>query len=318
MADKLRFSLPALLSMHRFGDLYAAAVEGIQSEKVNFEVIRTARDCIGPHWYGMRVRIASKKSGQTNYLHTGLIFLPDTRVGLMVEIDRQNNGHNYALLWNGLQDTPAFEVNRDEAPYLKLFMPDDSFREMNDCPAEKQRDMLAAYMRACAESIMEVSDAAGFRLDYDDLLDAVRLGRAFREVISFGGSEAYTVEINEKDPDNFGQYAMGYRFWLSDRKKTVRMYAYFGAIYSYKKRPAGIFGEIDWFSNQSCFDHAKAHFRPREAFEYSNKEEKFIKLFMPEARVTAFNEAEPEAQRAILKEFFHQCCCALVEAATAQ
>ena len=57
MAEKLHFSLPALLSMHRFGDLYAAAVAGIQSDLADFEVIRTARDCIGPHWYGMRVRI---------------------------------------------------------------------------------------------------------------------------------------------------------------------------------------------------------------------------------------------------------------------
>ena len=315
MAEKLRFSLPAMQSMHRFGDIYAAAVEGIKSESVIFEVIRTARDCIGPHWYGMRVRITSRRTGQTNFLHTGLIFLPETRVGLMVEVDRQNNGHNYELLWNGLTDCPLFEVNRDEKPYLKLFMPDEQFRSMNGRPAEEQKDILAGYMKACAESIMEVSDAEGFSLDYQDLLDAVHLGRAFREVTAGGSCGEYSVEICEKDPDNFGQYAMGYRFWLTNAAGTVRMYAYFGAIYSYKKRPAGIFGEIDWFSNQHCFDGVKANFRARPAFEYSDREEKFIKLFMPQSQLEAFNEAEPEEQRAILGEFFHQCCGALAEAA---
>ena len=314
MAEKLQFSLPALLSMHRFGDIYAAAVAGIQSDKVDFEVIRSARDCIGPHWYGMRVRITSKASGQTNYLHTGLIFLPETRVGLMVEVDRQNNAHNYALLWNGLSDTPLFEVNRDEEPYLKLFMPDDTFRAMNEKSAPEQQEMLAAYMKACTESIMAVSDAEGFQLNYQDLLNAVYLGRAFRDVIAGGSTEDYTVEINEKDPDNFGQYAMGYRFWLTNKQKTVRMYAYFGAIYSYKKRPAGIFGEIDWFSNQGCFDGVKAHFVPRNTFAYSNKEEKFIKLFMPQVQVEAFNAAGAEEQRNMLRAFFHECCAALTEA----
>ena len=92
------------------------------------------------------------------------------------------------------------------------------------------------------------------------------------------------------------------------------MYAYFGAIYSYKKRPTGIFAEIDWFSNQQIFDKVKANFVPCDAFEYSSAEEKFIKLFMPQAQTEKLNALDYDAQIEMLEEFFSTCCRALAAA----
>ena len=143
------------------------------------------------------------------------------------------------------------------------------------------------------------------------MLDAYGFANAFREVINTAKDESYTTEINEKDPDNFGQYASGFRYWLHNASGSAKMYAYFGSIYSYKKNPAGLFAEIDWFSNQDVFDKVKANFKANPAFEYSEKEEKFIKLFMPQATVEALNVADYEKQMEILKEFFIVCNKAL-------
>lgn len=313
----LCFHLPALLSMHRFGDAYAEAIASLESEKVSFEVLRQARDSIGPHWYGMRVRVTTKRNGLSFYLHTGLIFLPETKIGLMVEVDQKNNLANYDILVQQLTDKPEFTVNRAEPEYLKLFMPDETFAAMNKADAKTQKELLAAYMRSCAEAICDVAEGQSFCLCEADLLHAVDLGRAFRRVITQDPGKGCTVQINEKDPDNFGQYAMGYRYYLTNGSGTVTMYAYFGAIYSYKKRPAGIFAEIDWFSNQSCFDKVHANFKADPAFEYSNTEEKFIKLFMPEAEVAKLNAAPYEEQIEILKKFFTACNRALTEASEA-
>lgn len=311
MSEKLRFDLPALLSLHRFGDIYERAIAGIESDRAAFEVLRQAPDSIGPHWYGMRVRVTSLTNGESYYLHTGLIFLPQTKIGLMVEVDRKNNLHSYADLVARLEDGPLFTVNRAEEEYLKLFMPDGAFARMNRLGAAEQQKMLADYMKACAEAIVGVSDGLGFSLTEGDLLDAYGLARAFRKVIEDARCPDFQAEINDKDPDNFGQYAMGYRYYLSNRSGSARMYAYFGAIYSYKKRPAGLFAEIDWFSNQDCFDHVKAHFVPNDHFVYSDREEKFIKLFMPEPAVERFNAAGAEEQLALLEEFFVECSRAL-------
>lgn len=312
--DKLCFDLPALLSMHRFGDAYEQAITEMNSELVSCEVLRQAPDAVGQHWYGMRVRMTTRKCGLSFYLHTGLIFLPETKIGLMVEVDQKNNLANYECLVRQLESCGLFTVNRAEPEYLKLFMPDDTFAAMNAAPAAEQKAMLKAYFTACAEEICRVAEGQAFRLNEQDLLHAVYLGRAFREVVVTSAEPDFTVQINEKDPDNFGQYAMGYRYHLINKNGTADMYAYFGAIYSYKKRPAGIFTEIDWFSNQSCFDHVKANFQADPAFEYSSKEEKFIKLFMPQAQTERFNNAPYDEQLAILKEFFTTCSRALAAA----
>lgn len=312
--NNLRFDLPALLSLHRFGDIYAQAIREIESETVTFEVLREAKDAIGPHWYGMRCRATSRVSGISFYFHTGLIFLPSTQIGLMVEVDQKNNQAVYGQLVSQLRDTPEFMVNRDEAEYLKLFMPADTYETMNQADAGAQKKMLGRYMRACGEAAAAVIDGAGFRINREDMLHAYDLGRAFRRVITQTKTVAFTAEINEKDPDNFGQYASGYRYWLTNASGTAKMYAYFGAIYSYKKRPAGIFAEIDWFSNQAVFDRVKANFRPCPQFEYSDKEEKFIKLFMPQETVDALNSESYEKQIEILKEFYTVCSRALAEA----
>lgn len=152
-----------------------------------------------------------------------------------------------------------------------------------------------------------VDGVEGFRITQADMLDAYGFAKAFRRVITESQDPAFTTEINEKDPDNFGQYASGYRYWLHNASGSAKMYAYFGSIYSYKKRPAGIFAEIDWFSNQDVFDKVKANFKANPAYEYSEKEEKFIKLFMPQATVEKLNGAEYEQQIEILKEFFTVC-----------
>lgn len=319
MAEQdLRFDLPALLSLHRFGDIYARAIRDIRSSRVEFEVLRDARDSIGPHWYGMRCRAVSKVSGISFYLHTGLIFLPSTQIGLMVEVDEKNNQSVYGQVVERLRDGEDFTVNREEREYLKLFMPRHTFEAMNRAGVQRQEQLLGRYMKACGEALAAVVDGSCFRLCQEDLLHAYGLGRAFRRVITETVSPDFTVEINEQDPDNFGQYASGYRCWLTNASGSAKLYSYFGAIYSYKKRPAGIFAEIDWFSNQEMFDAVKARFQGRDAFVYSGSDEKFIKLFMPQAAIEELNAAGYDRQIELLKEFFASCCGALSQASEEQ
>ena len=120
--NNLKFDLPTMLDLHRFGDIYAAGIRGIRSETAAFELIREAKDSIGPHWYGMRCRVTSKKTGVNFYLHTGLIFLPATQIGLMVEVDERNNLAVYDTVVAKLPEGRLYTINRAEKEYFKLFM----------------------------------------------------------------------------------------------------------------------------------------------------------------------------------------------------
>ena len=97
-------------------------------------------------------------------------------------------------------------------------------------------------------------------MNIQNLKDSLGLVKAFEKILLEAESEICDAAINVQDKDNFGQYAQGFRYTLTNQKQ-MSLYAYFGAIYSYKKQPAGIFAEIDRFSNQKEFDRVFNHFK---------------------------------------------------------
>ncbi|MEG1012389.1 MAG: hypothetical protein RSD27_08920 [Ruthenibacterium sp.] len=313
--DKMQINVNALRSLHRFGDIYEEAIAGVCSDTVEMTADRTSQDCIGRHWYGMRCRMLCKKTGQQFYLHTGFIFLPETRTGLMVEVDERNNRIPYTQVWNNIQQGVLYEVNRDEPVYLKLFMPDVTFEAMQGMGHKAQIEILRSYITACGEAIAAAAYTEGFSLGYAQLADTLSLACAFKTALEAENSTEYSVKVNVEDADNFGQYASGYRYWLQDKKGTNRLYAYFGAIYSYKKEPSGVFAEIDWLNNQSVFEKAFQNIESRDTFVLSKKEPKFIKLFMSDACVEKLNAADSAAQGKIMQDFLTQCNTAMILAA---
>lgn len=316
MKDSLSADIRTLQDMHRFGDLFVRAIDSVQSELLSLEPVRTAVDCIGRHWYGTRVKMVSKADGQQFYLHAGLIFLPETRIGLMIEVDKKNNLNTYQILWDELADGTTYQLNRDEAEYLKLFMADGLFSELSGKTAGEQVEALARYLKEGCEAIVRCEDRRGFTLSYQDLVDCYQLSLAFEEALVSCKNPAYRVRINRSDKDNFGQYASGYRYWLETPDGSTSLYAYFGAIYSYKKRPCGIFSEIDRFSNQTLFDCAKRHMEDDGAYDYSRSEPDFIKLFLSKKWEERFRLADRAEQRQLLTAFVDKCNENMIIAAT--
>lgn len=312
--EKLNVDIEALQSLHRFGDALENAIQRIQSETLMFEGIRDARDCIGKHWYGMRCRVTEKNSGIPLYLHIGLIYYPTTRYGLMVELDEQNNPWLYDTVLKHIKKRNTFEINRDEAKYFKLFMPDRKFEEMCDADSKKQIEILGDFVKSAGEAMMEAAVVKGFSINYKQMADARNLCDAFDRVLREARGSKSEVAVNYEDKDNFGQYASGFRYYLSNYEKQVSMYAYFGMIYSYKKQPSGIFAEIDKFSNESIFDQVEEQMTEGKSYWLSKKEPGFIKLFMTETVTQQLNEADYDMQIEILKAFLEECNDNLISA----
>lgn len=315
--EQLRLDIAALQSMQRFGDELETAVRGIKSELGEFEVLRDAPDCIGRHWYGMRCRVSGKDTKVSLYLHIGLIYYPTTRCGLMVELDEQNNAGVYRAVLDHIKKRESFEINRAEDEYFKLFMPDEKFQEMSSEGQSAQVAGLKGFVQDCAEAMLEAASCRGFSISCSQLADALKLCNAFDKALNEVKSEESSVLVNYKDRDNFGQYASGFRYYLSDCEKKVSLYAYFGVIYSYKKQPSGIFAEVDWFSNQEEFDRIFEHIEACKSeackseacreYTLSLTEPRFVKLFMTEQMTEQFQRSEYDGQIEILKTFLKAC-----------
>lgn len=311
--ERLHVDIKALESMHRFGDVLADAIESIQSKTAAFEVIRDAKDCIGRHWYGLRCRVTCKRSGIGFYLHIGLIYFPTTRPGLMIELDEQNNRHSYGSVLENIKEHPEFEINRAEPEYFKLFMPDAVFADMSGRARGEQAVILSRFVQSGAEAIVEAAYEKGFVLDYKNMADSLNLVNAFDKALKETRSDVCSVEVNYADKDNFGQYAEGFRYDLTNQQ-GLSLYAYFGAIYSYKKQPSGIFAEIDKFSNQKEFDRVYQNIESSDVYELGTGEAGFVKLFMKEQLIEVFNQADYEEQIELLKKFLNTCNEAMVNA----
>jgi len=312
--EKLNLDLEALKSMHRFGDILEDAISGIHSDIAEFTAIRDARDCIGRHWYGMRCGVTCKRSGLRLYLHIGLIYYPTTRHGLMVELDEQNNKSVYHCVLQNIKERPEFEINRDEPVYFKLFMPDAVFADMSGRKRGEQLVVLRRFVQAAGEAMIEAAYEEGFRLDYKNMADALNLANAFDKALNEVKGDVSKADVNYSDKDNFGQYSIGFRYYLSDKEDTYKLYAYFGAIFSYKKQPAGIFAEIDWFSNRKDYDAVFENMEMSPMYDLSVREPKFIKLFMKEEMVDEFNRSDYDAQISILLRFLKECNDQIIKA----
>lgn len=305
--ERLNLDMKALQSMQRFGDELEIAIKGIQSSIANFEVIRDAGDCIGRHWYGLRCRVTGRQTGVSLYLHIGLIYHPETKKGLMAELDEQNNGGVYQAVLDGIKERKTFIVNRAEKEYFKLFMPDDIFEAMSLKGGTEQVVMLREFVQDAAEAMTEAASRQGFSITYKQMDNALNLCNAFDRALNEAGTSESRVSVNYSDKDNFGQYASGFRYYLSDLQENVSLYAYFGVIYSYKKQPAGIFAEVDRFSNPDSFDRVYDNIEECSSYKLSVKEPGFIKLFMPEEMEEQFNNAGYGSQIRMLKDFVNDC-----------
>lgn len=304
---RLKSDIRALQSIQRFGDGLEAAIRQIQSDTAGFEVVRDAEDCIGRHWYGLRCRVNGKKTGVSLYLYIGLIYHPETRRGLVAELDEQNNPGVYQTVAQNTQEPGGFEINREEQEYFKLFMPEEVFESLSEKPGTDQVLILGDFVRRAGEAMIQAASEQGFFICYEQMEDALNLCNAFDRTLNRAEGEESRIWVNYKDRDNFGQYASGFRYHLSDKEGKVSLYAYFGVIYSYKKQPCGIFTEIDRNSNPDEFARVEENIIPSEEYELSRKEEGFLKLFLPRKKMEKFHDCEYEEQMSLLKRFVEKC-----------
>ena len=313
MKKQYRVNIPVLQEIQLFGDVYAEAIASIRSDLAEIEVDRSAKDSIGRHWYGFRVRVIDKQNGQKFWLHTGLIFLPSTRIGLMVEVDEANNHGPYKQLCEKIKTTDSFVRDLKEAQYLKLFLPEEQLNEVLNADLERQKKILSSYFLACVEAIVTNAKDRPFRFSMSDLDDMYDAALLYRDVLDYE-SDVTKVEVNEKDRDNFGQYASGYRYWLTDTEGNHKMYAYFGVIFSFKKEPAGIFAEIDKFSNPQEFDKVFEDIAEGKTY-WIHKEPGFLKLFMKPEYKEKWDASGKAAQKKLLEAFVKECSENMVLAA---
>lgn len=152
----VRLNMESLFSIHKLNEIMEYLVNTTNSNIFNCEINYDAKDNNGPHWSGYRCFLKDKKSDLSLYIHFGLIYLPETKIGLMVELDRGSNPDYYEEAWNKIEEFTSYDLNKDEKDYLKLFYPESLIENLNEgTDVKKQVYMIKDYFIASCEALLK-------------------------------------------------------------------------------------------------------------------------------------------------------------------
>jgi hypothetical protein len=149
-----RLEIPTLLSFHKCNEVLEYVASTVPAERFSCVINYDAKDNNGPHWFGYRCYIKDLDSNLSLYIHFGFIFLPSTKAGLMVELDRNNNNHVYQGIWDRIDGSSLYNLNKEESDYLKLFIPDDHLTQvMEEQSAVTQAEFVQKYFISSCEAL---------------------------------------------------------------------------------------------------------------------------------------------------------------------
>ncbi len=160
---------------------------------------------------------------------------------------------------------------------------------------------------------MKIDQLRPFKLDMSTLPGLLSFNQMMKYVFDNINTDDFSSKIDLECDHNFGEYAAGYRVYLTGNKSKKTLYIYGGLIYSHRKEPAGIFVEADRFSNQEFYETVYRNMEESPAYKISTVEDGFIKLFYPDYD-DFIKEDSVEIQIEKLKGFINVCCNSFIKA----
>ncbi|MCF8001758.1 MAG: hypothetical protein K9K76_07895 [Halanaerobiales bacterium] len=126
-----RADISSLRSVHIVNDGLKKVLNEIRSHEFECQIHYDFIENCGSHWNGYRCFLMDTKKRSLYYLHIGMIFHPDTKKGIMVELDKESNLNYYQKVKGRIQKGKNYSINKEEKDYLKLFLKDDILEKMN-------------------------------------------------------------------------------------------------------------------------------------------------------------------------------------------
>lgn len=109
----------------------------------------------GPHWGGNVLWLKNKEGDKKLYIHTGMVYHPDTEPGIYFETESWKNAKYYKKLWNNLAESDKYDLNKKETEFLKVFYPKSKLKELMDAEdVDKQIELLREYFDASCKAYL--------------------------------------------------------------------------------------------------------------------------------------------------------------------
>lgn len=299
----------------------------------DLKIREDAPDNFGIHWRGFRAWVSS---GDVQiYIHTGLVYHPDTRAGIYTEIDRRNNREIFDTAWEHIKPSDQYDLCKEEADYLKFFYPACKWDELMEAEsADKQCGLWCRYFETVLMSLSEAlgtkrgtaevnrkaaaTEGKGFAFSIWHLHQLYALTKQFTDALQAAEVQDTGTELHKRAEDRFGAYSAGSRLFVHDSRAGRNLYLWCGLLFTDEKK-SGLIIEADRYSNRDSFEVLKDKLKESEKYEAETSDD-FIKLFLPaecfwRLREMVMEEGEESGAKQILDSFIQAAVSAFKETA---
>jgi hypothetical protein len=154
--QSFQFRHSDLLSLFNFTRTVKNVIETTNGDSFEVRLDDQANDNFGSYAAGFRCFLNNKKNQKELYIYFGAIYSYEKQAGIFAEVDQNSNRKFFNQVWNKIQPSKQYELNKEEAPFVKLFLSPQQHRAiMEETEVDKQTELLRVFFIGVCEAFVD-------------------------------------------------------------------------------------------------------------------------------------------------------------------
>ena len=160
--QKFKFQLKDLLSLYQFTRTVKDVIETTKGDSYEVRLDQQAGDNFGSYAAGFRCFLKNKKNQNELYIYFGAIYSYKKQAGIFAEVDQNSNKEFFNKVWHRIQPSEQYDLNKEEAPFVKLFLTPQQHKAIMEEPdADKQKVLLRLFFSGVCEAFVHTLSIEG-------------------------------------------------------------------------------------------------------------------------------------------------------------
>jgi hypothetical protein len=160
--QEFKFELNDLLSLFHFTRTVKDVIETTEGESFEVRLDHQAGDNFGSYAAGYRCFLKNITNQKELYIYFGAIYSYKKQAGIFAEVDQNSNKELFNQVWNHIQPSEQYDLNKEEAPFVKLFLTPQQHKSiMEESDADKQKELLRLFFSGVCEAFVNTLSIEG-------------------------------------------------------------------------------------------------------------------------------------------------------------
>ncbi|WP_223588246.1 hypothetical protein [Neobacillus bataviensis] len=160
--QKFKVELKDLLSLFNLTRTVKEVIETTKGDSFEVRLDHQAGDNFGSYAAGYRCFLKNKRNQKELYIYFGAIYSYKKQAGIFAEVDQNSNKELFNQVWQYIQMSEHYDLNKEEAPFVKLFLTPLQHKGIMEEPdADKQKELLRLFFNRVCEAFVNALSVEG-------------------------------------------------------------------------------------------------------------------------------------------------------------